>query len=230
MLQPSPKGAEVSIVFKSKKAYSFTYLEIMKKLTLFVALLLLPFVLDAQTSEHQPSERKITKATRTETQKFLISTNLYDWADYGTINFGFGYVLGRHFSLDLGAKYNDWQFKTNDHVGYTMHKQKTASVGVRYWPWYVFSGWWIAAKGQYSDTTTNGAIQFTSKKALGAGLSTGYTLMITKKFNIEFGAGFWGGKYLDYVLDVPSTEQSYGEIKDTFFGWNDLNISLQFLF
>lgn len=208
----------------------------MKKLTLIVALVLLPFVMNAQTGEpqtgeRQPSQRKITKATRTETQKFLLSTNLYDWADYGTINLGFGYVLGRHFSLDLGAKYNPWQFKNSgEGVDYTMRKQKTASVGFRYWPWYVFSGWWIAAKGQYSDRVQNGVNIFKSTKAIGGGLSTGYTLMVTKKFNIEFGAGFWGGKYLDYVLDVPSTSQSYGEIKDTFIEWNDLSISLQFLF
>ena len=32
----------------------------------------------------------------------------------------------------------------------------TFAAGARWWPWYVFSGWWVGLKGQYSDYVKTG--------------------------------------------------------------------------
>lgn len=116
------------------------------------------------------------------------------------------------------------------------NQQKSASLGVRYWPWYVFSGWWVCAKAQYCDYAETGIWrpEYDSGKAVGGGLSAGYTLLISKNFNIEFGAGFWGGKLLEHTLancpDPDCMDKPRESGPKNFIALNDLNISLHWVF
>lgn len=167
---------------------------------------------------------------------FDISTNLFDWADLGTVNLDFGYAFARHFSAQVGVKFNPWSFKTQGPITLVQNQQKSASLGVRYWPWYVFSGWWVCAKAQYCDYAETGIWrpEYDSGKAVGGGLSAGYTLLISKNFNIEFGAGFWGGKLLEHTLancpDPDCMDNPRESGPKNFIALNDLNISLHWVF
>jgi hypothetical protein len=165
--------------------------------------------------------------------KFALSTNALDWANYGTANLELGVGVAQHLSLQAGVKYNPWEFTAKDLDIPVRNNQTTAFVGVRWWPWYVLSGWWVGAKVQYSDYEKTGVWRPALENGVkvGGGLSFGYTLMVHKHINIEFGAGMWGGSQLKYDLycctkcmEVRSTG------KRGFFGLDDASVSLMFVF
>ena len=134
--------------------------------------------------------------------KFAISTNALDWANFGTANLELGLGMTQHFSLHAVAKYNPWEFTAKELQIPVKYNQMTCGASVRWWPWYVFSGWWVGAKGQYSDYTKTGIWRPALEEGtrIGGGLSFGYTLMVHKRFNVEFGAGVWGGAEAKYNL------------------------------
>ena len=197
-----------------------------------------------QASQNQPERVRRTVRETENHASFDLSTNLFDWADFGTINVDAAYSLSRHFSAQLGLKCNFWQFSNETGPCYLMkNQQKSVSIGVRYWPWYVYSGWWICLKGQYTDFSECGVWRqaLDEGKALGAGLSTGYTFMVGSHFNIEIGVGGWAGKYIehtvyDYLLDKQNGTWYWGILPgrnqgpSTFAALNDLNVSLHWLF
>ncbi len=133
-------------------------------------------------------------------QRFTVSTNLIDWANYGTTNLELGFSVSQHVSLVAGGKYNPWDFSKGDEAIY--NKNKVGYIGARYWLWYVNSGLWFQLKGQYADYSITGTWRHAldQGKAAGAGLAVGYTFMISKHFNIELGAGGWGGYLLEHNL------------------------------
>ncbi len=135
-------------------------------------------------------------------QKYALSTNVVDWAYLGTMNLEGSMAVARHFSLHLGLRDNPWEFHQTD-PDMTIHNQMRAvNLGVRYWPWYVNSGWWLALKGQCKQYSYTGIWRPAMEEgtALGGGLSAGYTLMLSRHLNMELGAGVWAGKIKDYVL------------------------------
>jgi hypothetical protein len=112
-------------------------------------------------------------------QKVSLNTDLVDWGYFGTINLEAGFSVSQHFSLMAGARYNPWEFKTR--LDKDMYKKQiTEYVGARWWPWYVYSGWWVGAKVQHSYFSETGMWRpaLENKQAIGAGLSGGYTLML----------------------------------------------------
>lgn len=135
-------------------------------------------------------------------QRVSLSTNLADWSFLGTANLEVGVAVSQHFSLNAGVKYNPWEFTSKKTDVDVWNKMKTADAGIRYWPWYVNSGWWIGMKGRWQKVARTGIWRpaLEESTALGGGLSAGYTLILTKHLNLDFGWGAWCGKYLDYVL------------------------------
>lgn len=133
-------------------------------------------------------------------QRFTASTNILDWANFGTINAELGYSVSQHISLVAGGKYNGWDFSKGDRVRYS--KKAVGYAGFRYWPWYVNSGMWFQFKGQFADYQISDIWRpaLDEGRALGAGLSFGYTFMINERLNFELGAGGWGGYLLKHDL------------------------------
>lgn len=140
-------------------------------------------------------------AFSSEAQHVSLSTNALQWANCGTVNLSAGVSLARHFSFEAGGRYNPFSYQRKS--GLTVqNQQKTAFAGVRYWPWYVFSGWWAGVKGQWSDYSRTGIWRYAIDEGtrIGVGLSAGYTWMISKKVNLDFGIGGWGGRQTKYTL------------------------------
>lgn len=193
----------------------------MNKSFLTITLLLSVIV---STFEMAAQERKTSVA---------LSTDLVDWAYLGTSNIEAGVSVHRHFSLQAGAKFNPWNFKTHKSDLDLYNKQTTAYAGFRYWPWYVYSGWWVGAQVQYSGYSETGVWRHAldTGKALGAGLSFGYTLMLNENFNLEFGAGVWGGRRFRHTLyccpDCMKVRQSGPE---NFVALNDISVSVMYVF
>ena len=145
-------------------------------------------------------------------QIWTVQTNLLDWAALGTANIELGASVSQHFSLFAGGRYNPWEF--HDEVTVidegeeiivdvpVLNQQQAVYLGVKYWPWYVNSGFWIAVKGQYMPSFTNTGIWRAAlregRNGFGGGLSAGYTFMLSKHFNLELGAGAWAGVFQEY--------------------------------
>lgn len=201
----------------------------MKRIFTILGVLLLLF-LSIHVSGAQNSASK-----KEDVQKFKlgVSSNLLSWADFGTVNLEVGVGVSQHFSLQAGAKYNPWKFTAKELQLPMYNNQTSAFVGGRWWPWYVFSGWWVGVKAQYSDYKRTGiwrpALEEGAK--IGGGLSFGYTLMVHKNFNVEFGLGAWGGMHTKYNLYCCTECLNLRESgKKGFVGIDDVSVSLMYVF
>lgn len=174
-----------------------------------------------------------TAAQESRKTQVALSTDLVDWANLGTVNLEAGVSLHQHFSVHAGAKYNPWNFKTHN-LGLALYnKQTTAYAGFRYWPWYVLSGWWVGAQAQYTDYAETGVWRHAldAGKAIGGGVSFGYTLMLHENLNLEFGAGVWAGRRFEHTLYCcPDCMKVRESGPGNFVALNDISISLMYVF
>lgn len=116
------------------------------------------------------------------------------WAGLGTINVEGALSVHRHVTVHAGAVANPWTFTTPTSVE-LKNQQFGGFVGARYWPWHVYSEWWVGAKLQYKNIEQQGIISSSPMKGnvFGPGLSGGYTLMLSPHVNLDLGIGLWGG-------------------------------------
>lgn len=148
-----------------------------------------------------------------EAQRYSVSTNLLEWANLGTVNAEAGLAVAQHFSLHAGFRYNNWTFRKGnpddrfedpygDAERQFENRKQAYCLSTRYWPWYIYSGWWAQLKGQYMEYNRGGIFRHEAEEgdAWGAGFGVGYTRMIHKNWNIEFGLGLWAGttRYTGY--------------------------------
>lgn len=107
---------------------------------------------------------------RNEDRNWAVSANLADYADWGTVQAGIQYGVSRHMSIDASAR---------------LHRQSQVfSAGARWWPWYIYSGWWVKGLAQVD----------TAGEAYGAGMSIGYSLILASWLNFDVGLGGWAGR------------------------------------
>ena len=168
-------------------------------------------------------------------QMWTVQTNVLDWAALGTINAEVGMSVSQHFSVVAGGRINPWEFQTHDPDAIVRNQQKTAYLGVRYWPWYVNSGLWFAAKAQYMASFSNTGIWRKALKegrnGFGGGLSAGYTFMLSKHFNLEAGIGGWAGVFNEYgFYSSPEKNSVREEGKKTFIYPDQLSLSFVYVF
>lgn len=166
-------------------------------------------------------------------QRVSVSSNIIGYANMLTINGEGSVALSRHWSAAAGFKYNPFTFRTgNDGADQFQNKQQSYSLGMRFWPWHVYSGWWVAGKVQYQEYNTGGLISPETREGdrIGIGASGGYTHMILKNLNLEFGLGFWGGadKYTIYNCPVCGLTESSGT--KAFILPNEIIVALSYVF
>lgn len=139
-------------------------------------------------------------------QRFSVATNMVEWVNLGTLNAEAGVAVSRHFSIHAGVRYNNWTFRKGspedrfvDPYGDTEkqfeNRKQAYNLGVRYWPWYIYSGLWFYGRAQYMEYNRGGLIRHSAEEgdAYGLGIGAGYTHMLHKNWNIEFGVGAWAG-------------------------------------
>lgn len=164
-------------------------------------------------------------------QRWSVSTNLVEWAEFGTVNIDGSVAVARHWSLDTGWAYNPWTFREGSPDQF-QDRSLTASVGTRWWPWHVYAGWWVRGCAQYQVYNRGGLLSESSEEAdaYGAGIGFGYALLLGERFNIDFGMGVWGGRK-DYTVFRCT---NCGRIMDQGSKWfvmpNDIMVSLTFIF
>ena len=165
-------------------------------------------------------------------QKLSLSTNLVDYACLGTLNAEVSYTVGQHWSLAAGAKYNPFIFYPNDADRQFQYRQRSFALGVRYWPWHSFSGWWVSGKVRYQEYNWGGVFSREAEEGdkTGLGLYAGYTYMISKHFNVEFGLGAWGGRAWYRKYSCPVCGLTVEDGRKWFLLPDDLMISFAYVF
>jgi len=167
---------------------------------------------------------------RAAAQKWSASTNVAEWANLATINAEGSVAAGRHATIGVGFRYNPWVFGGEEKN--LQNKQRTIYVFSRWWPWNVYSGWWMGGQGRISEYSQGGIFSRKTEEgdAYGAGISAGYTLMVHKHFNLDFGVGIWGG-YTKYTVYACPT---CGKVMDSGAKWflmpSDLIMSVAYIF
>ncbi len=138
-----------------------------------------------------------TEDDATGPQKFAVSTNVIDYLDRGTINLGVSLALSRHISGELQYRMNPFKSGSGDDI--VLNQKTVYAIGARYWPWICFSGWWIKGGIQAENYVRQNYITAIYGDGLkrgtgfGASIGGGYSLMLSKSFNIDLGADIWGG-------------------------------------
>ena len=165
-------------------------------------------------------------------QQWSVGTNAVDWLNFGTLNVEASAAVAQHISVNASARYNPWTFNANDQATQLQNREQTYRLGMRWWPWHIYSGWWIGTAAQYQEYNRGGILSRETEEgdAFGLSLSAGYTLMIHRFVNLEFGAGLWGGQKAYTTFACPSC----GRIMDSGRKWfmmpNDLLVSVVFIF
>lgn len=163
-------------------------------------------------------------------QRVGISTNAVDYANFGTLNAEASVAVARHWTLNAGVRYNPWTF--GEGVQARQNRTRSASVGCRWWPWNVYSGWWVGARAQWEEYNRGGwrSPQTEEADAWGAAVSAGYSLMLHHNINLDFGLGLWGGYKRYTVYRCPTCGRIDEQGSKAFIMPSDLLVSLMFTF
>ena len=155
-------------------------------------------------------------------QELSVSTNFIDFAKGGAANLEASYGLARHWSVSAGLKYDSGGEQ----------RQQLYSVGGRYWPWHIYSGWWLSGKMQYQEFNEAEKVTLETSEGdrYGAGIAGGYSKMLGRHFNLDLGVGLWGGytRYVTYAC--PTCGRVIGSGNKAFLLPNDLMLALSYIF
>ncbi|MDE7126866.1 MAG: DUF3575 domain-containing protein [Bacteroidales bacterium] len=163
-------------------------------------------------------------------QKFSVSTNAVGYLNLATLNAEVSYAVAQHWSVTAGVKYNPFTFKVSGRQ--VQNRQQAYSVGARFWPWHIYSGWWVAAKAQYQEYNSGGIFSVETEEGdrWGAGITAGYTYMVHPRLNLEFGLGLWAGMKRYTVYSCPSCGLTMDTGNKGFILPNDLIIGISYVF
>lgn len=165
-------------------------------------------------------------------QKVSVSTDLLDYARLGTLNADVSYAFARHWSVTAGVRYNPFTFRGANPEKQFQLRQQSYALGIRLWPWHIWSGWWFASKLRWQEYNEGGILSRKTSEGdrFGAGLYAGYTHMITRHLNIEFGVGLWAGKdiYRTYACQTCGLTLQQGQ--KFFILPDDFMIALAYVF
>lgn len=165
-----------------------------------------------------------------------LKTNLLYGIGTLTPNLSAEIRLGQRSTLELTGSYNPWNLN-----GKEADNKKIvhwiAQAEYRYWLCENFNGhffgihpfYWQYNVGGYEIPLLFEKEYRSEGNAYGAGLSYGYHWMLSKKFGIEFNAGFGMAfmRYDKYGCDKCSIKT--GEYKKTYFGPTKLAVSLVYI-
>ena len=167
-----------------------------------------------------------------EAQKYSISTDVLSCAAFGTLNVDASMALSSRWSLVAGLRYNPFTFNRSRPDKQFQLRQRSCSLGSRFWPWHFGSGWWFAGKLRYQEYNMGGLLRRNTREGdrIGAGLYTGYTHMLSAHFNLEFGAGIWAGNDKYKIYDCPSCGYTEAQGNSFFILPDDIMISIAYVF
>lgn len=165
-------------------------------------------------------------------RRMSVSTNLLSWAELATINAEASFAAGRHISVYLEGRFNPWTWKDGDPDSQFQLRQRELSAGMRYWPWFVNSGMWIAAGLQIKEYNFGGVLSRMTEEGRTAGVDfgLGYSFMLSAHWNLDL--GIWGSagykKFKQY--SCPLCARILHEGEKPFIAPDNAAISLVYVF
>ncbi len=163
-------------------------------------------------------------------QKWSVSTNLLDYVNLGTINAEVGVSVSKHWTVSLAGKYNPFYFNFPENP--ILNKKGQVAFNARYWPFFVYSGMFYGFGAQGGVFRCGGIFSRFTREGVVAGLTfeLGYSLVVSKHFNVEFGAAVWGG-VSDYTMyEDTRCGRKRGHYTKPFLAICDLQINLVYVF
>ena len=171
-------------------------------------------------------------SSKASAQDWSLSTNLVDYITLGTLNVEGSAATGRHITINASVRVNPWTFHKGDPARQMQNRNQTYAAGIRYWPWHIYSGWWISTVTQYQEYNFGGIFSQRTEEgdAFGLGVGAGYSLMVHENMNLDFGLSIWGGQKTYIAYACPSC----GRITDKGSKWfvlpNELRVAIQYIF
>lgn len=163
-------------------------------------------------------------------QNFSLGVNMFDCADLGTMNLEASCGIARHWTVSAGVKYNPFTWEMDERP--VADRQRTLEAGARYWPWHIYSGWWMSGKLKYQEYNTGGLVSPSSTEGdrYGGGLSAGYTFMLGTHLNLDLGLGLWSGLDKYVVYECVRCGRMIDGGKKFFILPNDILLSISYIF
>lgn len=167
-------------------------------------------------------------------QRYGAGTNLLGYANFLTLNAELSAALARKWSIALTGKYNPWTFnKDREATERLQNRQLTFAAGFRYWPWHIYSGWYVGVQGQYTKYSSGGIRNQATYEGdiLGMNFNFGYALMLSRHWNIDFGGGLLVGRNVYDKYACPRCGKLIGKDKEKIYiAPNSLLIQFAYLF
>ncbi len=153
-------------------------------------------------------------------KRVAVSTNLTEYVSGGTLNMDASIGVSEHWSVGAGVRYNPYSPDS---------RQRSFTLGTRYWPWYLYAGWWLSADAAYQEFSQRGDYLREGDR-YGASFLIGYSRILNKHFNLDAGWGFWGGyeSYKVYGCETCSRIREKGE--NYFLKPNRIILSISYIF
>lgn len=169
-------------------------------------------------------------ATNAHAQKLQVSTNAIGLMCLGTLNAEINFAVAKNWSVGVSGKYNPFSYGERDRQ--FQMKQRCVSAFARWWPWHVYSGWWLAGRAQWQEYNTGGILSRETEEGnrYGGGLTAGYSHMITPHINVEMGLGFWAGMKQYSVYSCPTCGTKIDGGSKGFILPNDIVIAFSYVF
>lgn len=172
--------------------------------------------------------------------RFGVKTNLLYGGYARTPNLGIEIGLSPRWTLELSGAYNPFNLKGSDADNKKL-VHWVASPEFRYWTCQRFNGHFLGVHGLYGNYNIGGynlPLLFGKGsrdyrhegQAMGGGVSYGYSVVLGKRWNLEFTAGV-GVLYLNYDrYECPKCGQKVEpDTRKLFFGPTRAGISVSFL-
>lgn len=163
-------------------------------------------------------------------QDLSISTNVIDYVNLGTFNLEASYGISKNWTVNASAKYNPFTYRPQGDE--LRSRQRSVSAGVRYWPWHIFSGWWLSTSLRYQEYNIGGYESLMTQEGdrFGGTFGGGYSYMLTPSLNLEFGLSFWTGYDIYTRYACATCGKKLGDGTKFFMLPSDILLGLTYIF
>ncbi len=133
-------------------------------------------------------------AGRAQNTGFAVSTNLVDAIASFTLDLDGQFTMSRNFSGEADFKKTIYGKKNNQ---YQTIDQFSVAAGMRWWPWYSLSGWFVGGGLMYEYGQSFNVSTVNSKNhSVGVYAKGGHSFMLLQHLNVDLGIALWaGGRY-----------------------------------
>ena len=89
-------------------------------------------------------------------QKLQVSSNALGLLCLGTLNGEVNYAVSQHWSVGMSGKYNPFSYSGNNGERQFQMRQRSVAALARWWPWHIYSGWWVSGRIQWQEYNVGG--------------------------------------------------------------------------